>query len=59
MFGALLAGLIGEFELEYAFIMAAGMALLSGLICAFLQLRPGPSPDEHTVISQVASPADP
>ncbi len=59
MCGALLAGLIGEIELEYAFLMAAGMALSAGLICLFLSLRPGPSPQQHAVISQVASPADP
>ena len=59
MFGALLAGLIGEFELSYAFVMAAGLALTSLVICLFLQLRPMPAPEQHTVISQVASPADP
>lgn len=59
MFGALLAGLVGEFELRYAFIMAAGMALMSLAICLFLSLRPMPAPAGHTVISQVASPADP
>ena len=59
MFGALLAGLIGEFELEYAFVMAAAMALLAALICLFLRLRPGPAAGDHAVISQVASPADP
>ena len=55
MFGALLAGLIGEFELEYAFVMAAGLALAAAVICLFLNLGPGPAP---AVISQVASPAD-
>jgi DHA1 family tetracycline resistance protein-like MFS transporter len=38
MFGALLAGLIGEFELRYAFIMAAALALASAVLCLFLNL---------------------
>ncbi len=59
MFGALLAGLIGEFELSYAFVMAAGLALTSLAICLFLSLKPMPAPQGHAVISQVASPADP
>jgi MFS family permease len=59
MFGALLAGLIGEFELGYAFIAAAAMALTAGLICMFLTLTAAQSADEHTIVSQVASPADP
>ncbi|MBT8433356.1 MAG: MFS transporter [Gammaproteobacteria bacterium] len=59
MFGALLAGLIGEFELRYAFIMAAAMALSAGLICLFLNFRRTALSDDQSVISQVASPADP
>ena len=59
MFGALLAGLIGEFELEYAFIAAAAMALTAGLICLFLTLTATQSASEHAIVSQVASPADP
>jgi len=59
MFGALLAGLVGEFELEYAFIMAAALALTSGLICLFLSLGASPTAAAHAVVSQVASPADP
>jgi MFS family permease len=59
MFGALLAGLIGEFELRYAFIMAAAMALSAGLICLFLSFRTTALSDDQSVISQVASPADP
>jgi FSR family fosmidomycin resistance protein-like MFS transporter len=38
MFGALLAGLIGEFELRYAFIMAAALALASAVLCLLLNL---------------------
>jgi MFS family permease len=59
MFGALLAGLIGEFELRYAFIMAAVLALSAGLICLFLNFRTTALSDDHSVVSQVASPADP
>ena len=59
MFGALLAGLVGEFELRYAFIMAAVLALASALICLFLNFRQTRTSDAHTIISQVASPADP
>jgi len=39
MFGALLAGLVGEFELRYAFIMAAVLALCAGLVCLGLDFR--------------------
>jgi len=39
MFGALLAGLVGEFELRYAFILAAVLALCAGLVCLGLDLR--------------------
>jgi MFS family permease len=58
MFGALLAGLIGEFELSYAFIMAAGMAFGSGLICLFLKFTKTDASDDQALVSQVASPAD-
>jgi len=59
MFGALLAGLAGEFELEYAFILAAALALMSGIICLFLSFKHTAVSDEQAIISQVASPADP
>ena len=59
MFGALLAGLAGEVELEYAFILAAALALTAGIICLFLSFKNTVASDEHTLISQVASPADP
>ena len=39
MFGALLAGLVGEFELRYAFILAAVLALCAGLVCLGLDFR--------------------
>lgn len=59
MFGALLAGLIAEFELAYAFVAAAALAFSSACICVFLKLSATPAPAGHSVISQVASPADP
>jgi FSR family fosmidomycin resistance protein-like MFS transporter len=59
MFGALLAGLIGEFELRYAFIMAAAMALAAAVLCLFLKFTNTSANANHTVVSQVASPADP
>ncbi len=59
MFGALLAGLIGEFELRYAFWMASLMALCSGLICLFLKFDKTHASDGQAAVSQVASPADP
>jgi MFS family permease len=41
MFGALCAGLVGEFELAYAFILAAALAFSSAMICLFLNLDGG------------------
>lgn len=59
MFGALLAGLAGEFELAYAFILAAVLALMSAAICLFLNFKSTAASDAQAVISQPASPADP
>ena len=39
MFGALCAGLIGEIDLSYAFVMAAFMAFTAATICLFLKLE--------------------
>ena len=36
MLGALFAGLIGEFSLNYAFLLAAGFAMTSALVCMLL-----------------------
>ena len=55
----LLAGLAGEFELRYAFLLAAALALCSGLICLFLNFGKTALSQDQPVISQVASPADP
>ena len=41
MFGALCAGLVGEFELAYAFILASILAFTSAMICLFLKLDGG------------------
>jgi FSR family fosmidomycin resistance protein-like MFS transporter len=59
MFGALLAGMVGEFELRYAFIMAAGMALLAGLVCLFLTFKITDTSRDQPIIATVANPADP
>jgi FSR family fosmidomycin resistance protein-like MFS transporter len=59
MFGALLAGLVGEFELRYAFIMAALMSLVAGLICLFLDFRVTTASSDEPRIATVANPADP
>ena len=59
MFGALLAGLVGEIDLSYAFIMAAAMAFCAGLVCLFLDFRVSPASAEQPLIATVANPADP
>ena len=59
MFGALIAGLVGEFDLSYAFVMGAIMAVTAGSICVFLNLRPTSLDDPHNDISAVTTPADP
>jgi MFS family permease len=59
MFGALLAGLAGEYELGYAFIMAAVMALCAGLICMFLDFRVTAVSQDQPLVAEVANPADP
>ena len=55
MFGALLAGLVGEFELRYAFILAAVLALCAGLVCLLLDFRVR----EDSAAAAPANPADP
>ncbi len=59
MFGALLAGLVGEYDLSYAFVMAAGMALLAGIICMFLDFKVTDASSDQPIIATVANPADP
>jgi FSR family fosmidomycin resistance protein-like MFS transporter len=59
MFGALLAGLVGEFDLSYAFIMAAAMAFCAGLLCLLLDFKVSPASAEQPLIATVANPADP
>ncbi|MCP4470354.1 MAG: MFS transporter [Gammaproteobacteria bacterium] len=59
MFGALLAGLVGEYDLRYAFIMAAVMALCAGLICLFLNFRVSAISQDQPIVATVANPADP
>jgi hypothetical protein len=43
--GALFAGLIGEFSLNYAFLLAAGFAMMSALICMGLKFNFSPGND--------------
>ena len=59
MFGALLAGLVGEYDLSYAFVMAAGMALLAAVICVFLDFKVTDASSDQPIIATVANPADP
>jgi len=59
MAGALCAGIVGEFELSYAFLLGAGLAFASALICVFLRFPSGELPTEHAAVSPVASPGDP
>jgi FSR family fosmidomycin resistance protein-like MFS transporter len=59
MFGAVLAGLVGEFELRYAFVMAAAMALLAGIICMFLNFKVTETSRDQPIIATVTNPADP
>ena len=59
MFGAVLAGLVGEFELRYAFVMAAAMALLAGTICMFLNFKITETSRDQPIIATVTNPADP
>ena len=42
MLGALFAGLIGEFDLSYAYLLAAALALLSAIICLMLRFQSVP-----------------
>ena len=59
MAGALLAGLAGEIELGYAFVLGAGLAFAAALICVFLRFPKGELPQESARVSPVVSPADP
>ena len=57
MAGALFAGIAGEIELGYAFLLGAGLAFTAGLLCLLLHFpRAGSEP---RAISPVTSPADP
>ncbi len=45
--GALFAGLIGEISLNYAFLLAAGLAMMSALICMGVKFNFSPGNDER------------
>jgi MFS family permease len=59
MAGALCAGLAGEIELGYAFVLGGALAFGAAVICIFLRFPKGELPPENARISPVASPADP
>ena len=58
MAGALAAGVVGEHELAWAFLLGAALAFGAGLLCLFLKFPRGVVADEPPV-SPIASPADP
>ena len=58
MFGALMAGMVAEFALRYAFIMAAVLALGAGLLCLLLNFSNATAEDE-TASASLAGRADP
>ena len=49
MLGALFAGMVGEFNLAWAYFMAAVLALLSTLICFFMRFEPVPRHEQQVV----------
>lgn len=59
MFGALCAGIAGEFELAYAFILGAVLAFVAALICMLLEFPRGVVAEEHASVSPLTTPADP
>jgi MFS family permease len=59
MAGALFAGLAGEIDLGYAFVLGAGLAFAAAVVCVFLHFPKGELPAENARISPVVSPADP
>ena len=61
MFGALCAGLVAEFDLQYAFLLAAVLALIAAIVCLFLNIdtaESNTSLDQQWVANPV-NPADP
>ena len=59
MAGALLAGFIGEIDLAYAFLLGAGLAFVSALICVSLRFPRAGLQAGSSAVSPVTSPADP
>jgi len=49
MLGALFAGLVGEFDLSYAYFLAAALALLSAIICLILKFQAVPQRQQLAV----------
>lgn len=56
MAGALFAGLAGEVELGYAFVLGGVLAFAAALICIFLRFPRGELPRENARVSPVAGP---
>ncbi len=59
MFGALGAGIAGEIELAYAFLLGAALAFAAGLICLVLKFPRGVTEELHASVSPLTTPADP
>ncbi len=59
MFGALCAGIAGEIELAYAFLLGAALAFAAGLICLVLKFPRGATEELHASVSPLTTPADP
>ena len=59
MCGALLAGLVAEYELRYAFIMAAALALCAASICVLLNFGDSSGSNEAAPLRGLANPVNP
>jgi len=59
MCGALLAGMVAEFELRYAFIMAALMALCAAVLCLSMKFERGAAREDDLADIGLASPVNP
>ena len=59
MFGALLAGMIAEWQVGYAFLMASGLALLAALMCLPLSMSAKAATEDQLASVDAAAPASP
>jgi len=53
MLGALFAGLVGEFDLSWAYFLAAALAMLSAIICLMLKFEAVPQRRAPEVVNSV------